>query len=59
MKTIKEYAWFDIIAGMPFGSQDCKLRVVGKKQMCFEYLLHDDGDKQLVKEYETKRKFTK
>ena len=59
MKTIKEYAWFDIIAGMPFGSQDYRLRVVGKKQMCFEYLLHDDGDKQLVKEYETKRKFTK
>jgi hypothetical protein len=59
MKIIKEHAWFDIVAGMPFGSQDYKLRVVGKKQMCFEYLLHDDGDKQLVKEYETKRKFTK
>jgi hypothetical protein len=59
MKTIKEYSWFDVIAGMPFGSQDYKLRVVGKKKMCFEYLMHPDGDKQLIKEYEVKRIFKK
>jgi hypothetical protein len=57
MKTVKEYKWFDVIAGMPFGSMDYKMRVVGKKKMCFEYLLHPDGDKQLVKEYEVKRIF--
>ena len=57
MKTVKEYQWFPIIAGMPFGSKDYKLRVVGKKKMCFEYLLHNDGDKQLINEYEVKRKF--
>ena len=55
MKTVKEYKWFDVIAGMPFGSMDYKMRVVGKRKVCFEYLLHADGDKQLVKEYEVKR----
>jgi hypothetical protein len=55
MKTVKEYRWFDVIAGMPFGSMDYKMRVVGKRKVCFEYLIHPDGDKQLVKEYEVKR----
>jgi hypothetical protein len=52
---VKKYQWFPIMAGMQFGSTDYKIRKVGKKKMCFEYIKHDDGDLQLVKEYEVKR----
>ena len=60
MNYIKEREKFPIRAGMRMSEgkvTDYKIRTVGTRTVEFTYILHDDGDKQLVSQREISRKF--
>ncbi len=51
MRNITEIKTFPIYAGMPLDGKGInKIRKVGTRTVVFIYLLHSDGDKQLVGE---------
>jgi hypothetical protein len=57
--TEKEVKKFPIIAGMPFGKQDYKMKVVGHRWVEFTYDVNPKypDDKMLIGEREIKRTF--
>jgi hypothetical protein len=50
MKTVNTVKNFPVYAGMQFNGNNNKIRKIGSKAIKFTYLLHNDGDKQLIKE---------
>jgi hypothetical protein len=55
MKTKKKYVRIPVIAGMQFGTTNYKMRKIGYDLFEHTYLLHDDGDEQLISTRKVKR----
>jgi len=57
MKTVIKYKKMPVYAGMPFGSNDYKMRKVATDTFKQYFNLYPDGDLQFIKSERIKREF--